>query len=92
MSLIIITVGDTTTHGGRVISGSPTHTLRGRQIARLGDLVDCVAHYPDGRPHGVNKIIECSAAVTVGGIPVVLEGHKCECGCALIGSQPGTVG
>ena len=92
MSLIIITVGDTTANGGRVISGSPAHSLRGRAIARLGDLVDCRGRFPDGSPHGIKKIVECCETVTVGGVPIVLEGHKTECGCALIGSQPGTVG
>ena len=92
MALNMITVGDATTHGGRVISGSPLHNLRDKPIARLGDLVDCPQHYPGGRPHGVNKIIEGCATFTVGGIPAALEGHHTECGCALIGSQPADVG
>lgn len=92
MSLNIITAGDTTTHGGRVISGSPTHHIAGKPIARVGDLVDCPQHYPGGAPHGVNQIIEGHATFIVNGIPVALEGHKTECGCALIGSLPATVG
>ena len=92
MSLKIIVVGDATSHGGCVISGSPTHTIGGRAVARLFDQVDCPQHYPDGRPHGVNKIIEAHSTVTVGGQPVVLEGHRSECGCTLIGSASARVG
>jgi uncharacterized Zn-binding protein involved in type VI secretion len=44
MSLKIITVGDKTDHDGTVISGSPTHEIRGRAVARLGDQVDCRRH------------------------------------------------
>jgi uncharacterized Zn-binding protein involved in type VI secretion len=44
-----IVVGDTTTHGGKVVSGSPT-TVWGpekRPIARVGDMVTC----PKCKPH-----------------------------------------
>ncbi|KAF4529968.1 hypothetical protein B566_EDAN018274 [Ephemera danica] len=77
----IIVLNDTTTHGGKVISGAPGHTIDGRPIARLGDTVSCP------QPgHGVNKIIEGDTSFCIGGRPVALEGHKTECGCALIGS------
>ena len=35
MSLKIITVGDSTDHGGKVISGSPTHDIGGKQSRTL---------------------------------------------------------
>lgn len=41
MPLKIIVVGDSTSHGGKVISGSPTHDIGGKAIARLGDQVSC---------------------------------------------------
>ena len=88
----MIVVGDTTTHGGTVISGSPTQQIEGKPVARLGDLVNCPLVYPGGRPHGVNKIIEGESGCTVDGIPVALEGHKTECGCALIGSVSSSIG
>ncbi|MFS2025551.1 PAAR domain-containing protein [Massilia sp. GER05] len=37
MPLKIIVVGDSTDHGGKVISGSPSHDVDGKPIARLGD-------------------------------------------------------
>lgn len=82
----IIVLNDATTHGGKVITGAGQHTIEGRPIARLGDLVDCPQRYPGNRPHGVNKIIEGEPTLCLEGIPVALEGHHSECGCALIGS------
>lgn len=92
MSLKIITVGDTTDHGGKVISGSPTDDIGGKAIARLGDQVACPRCYPGGRPHGVNKIITAHATVTSGGTPVAVQDCKTECGSTLIGSANATVG
>ncbi|ACC76024.1 PAAR domain-containing protein [Paraburkholderia phymatum] len=92
MSLLIIRVGDSTDHGGEVITGSPTHKLGGKPIARLNDLVECPQRYPDGRPHGVNRIIEAHPTFAVGGVRVALHGHHTECGCALIGSSVGSIG
>jgi len=87
-----VTVGDMTTHGGTVISGSAKHLLRGRPMARQGDMVACPLLYPDGRPHGVNRIVEGEARCLLGGKPAALHGHRTECGCQLIGSQPAEVG
>jgi len=57
MPLTAIMVGDDTDQGGKIISGSPTHDIKGKPIARLGDEVNCPEHYPDGRPHGINEIV-----------------------------------
>ncbi|NKI68829.1 PAAR domain-containing protein [Collimonas pratensis] len=92
MSLTIITVGDDTDHGGKVISGSPTHDIGGRAIARLGDEVDCPLHYPDGRPHGINKIVTAHPTFIIGGIPVAVQDCLTECGCKLIGSSSASIG
>lgn len=87
MSLKIIVVGDITDHGGRVISGSPLHDVGGKAIARLGDQVYCPACYPNGMPHGVNKIITAHPTVSVGGIPVAVHDCITECGCKLLGTS-----
>ena len=92
MPLKIITVGDKTDHGDAVISGSPTHDILGRAIARLGDQVNCPQSYPGGKPHGVNKITSAYNSFTVNGVPVAVEGCTTQCGCKLIGSLPATVG
>jgi len=72
MPIKIITVGDKTDHGGTVISGSPTHDIRGRAIARLGDQVNCPQSCPGGKPHGVNKITTAYNSFTVNGVPVAV--------------------
>jgi len=92
MALQIIVVGDSTTHGGKFITGSETHKIDNKPIARLHDLVDCPQSYPDGRPHGVNKIVEAHATFVIGGQPVALHGHHTECGCTLIGSVAASIG
>ncbi|MDR5749106.1 PAAR domain-containing protein [Caballeronia sp. LZ029] len=92
MSLLIILVGDSTDHGGKVVTGSSTHKIGGRSVARLDDLVDCPQRYPDGRPHGVNKIIEAHPTFAIGGRRVALHGHHTECGCTLIGSTSASIG
>lgn len=92
MPLTIITVGDDTDHGGKAISGSATQDFGGRAIARLGDEVNCPQHYPDSRPHGVNKIVTAHPTFTVGGIPVAVQDCLTECGCKLIGSMSASVG
>jgi uncharacterized Zn-binding protein involved in type VI secretion len=91
MSLKIITVGDSTDHGGKVISGSPTRDINGKPIARKGDMVMCPQVYPGGKPHGPNKIITGHSTVTVDGIEVAVENCMTECGSKLIGSEIGSV-
>jgi uncharacterized Zn-binding protein involved in type VI secretion len=85
MSKRLILVGDPTTHGGKVISGSSISSVGDKPIARLGDLVDCPAH-------GVNKIIEGAPSYAIDGLPVALEGNRTECGSALIGTCSSSVG
>ena len=86
----IITVGDSNSSGGKVISGSAAHTIMGRAIARMGDKVDCPARYPDGKLHGVNPIVEGVENFSIDGIPLAVEGFKSACGCTLVGSQMAT--
>ena len=87
MARKIIVLGDSTDHGGQVISGSPTQAINGKPIARVGDKVDCPR-----KGHGVNAIVEGDPDYLVNGLPVALDGHKTECGCALIGSVAATRG
>jgi len=61
MPLKIITVGDKTDHGGTVVSGSPTHDIRGQAIARLGDTVDCPQSYPGGKPMELTRSLPPTA-------------------------------
>lgn len=73
-------LGDTTTHGGKIISASSTMFINGIQVARVGDLVSC----PE---HGTNRITEGDPTAFDNGISVVVENCLCECGCRIISSQ-----
>jgi len=79
----VIRLGDPTTHGGEVVSASPTTIINGKPVARLGDSVTCP------RPgHGNGVIVEGDPAWLVDGRPVALEGHKTSCGASLISTLP----
>ncbi|WP_429500673.1 PAAR domain-containing protein (plasmid) [Robbsia andropogonis] len=81
----IICEGDTTSHGGTVIEGSPAGKIDGRCIAGVGHQVSCprckgvFAILPDllGRryPHRIN------------GRDTAVEGMRTACGAVLIASQ-----
>lgn len=76
-----IVLGDKTSHGGRVISGSPSSTWGrpGIPIARKGDKVTC----PQCAPHLFEIVEGCEDSLDFGA-PVALEGHKSSCGAVLI--------
>ncbi|OAT76784.1 hypothetical protein A9B99_22630 [Mangrovibacter phragmitis] len=77
----LVCLGDSTTHGGKVISASSTMYINGVQVALVGDLVSCPMPF-----HGTNRIIEGNPGVTEEGIPVAVDGCLCECGCRVISS------
>lgn len=74
-----IVLGDTTTHGGVVISGSATSSWYGIPIARMGDKVYC----PKCRPHFF-EIAEGLSNCRDHGQPMAGNGHLTTCGAALI--------
>ncbi len=81
MGLPIVRLGDMTSHGGRVVTASPTHTILGIGIARVGDKLICPIP-----GHGVSVIVEGAANFLIGGRKVALHGHRGACGCTLIAS------
>lgn len=88
----LIKKGDKTSHNGVVVTGSADDLLEGQPLARLGDLVDCPEHYPDGRPHGINKIVTATSGLLSGTRPVACAGDTTECGCKLIGNSDASAG
>lgn len=81
MALPVIRLGDSTSHGGKVISASLTHLIDGVGIARVGDQVACPMP-----GHGINPIVEGAPTYLIGGRMVALQGHHSACGCILISS------
>lgn len=87
MSRPVILVGDTTDHGGTVISGAPMSDVDGRQIARVGDQVTCPK-----KGHGrVTTIATGDPTCLIDGQPVARHGDKTACGATLIASQSVTL-
>lgn len=81
MTLPIVRLGDSTSHGGTIITASMTHTIGGIGIARVGDKLACPIP-----GHGVNMIVEGAPTYLIGGRMVALHGHRGACGCTLIAS------
>ena len=76
----VIRLGDTTDHGGEVISVAHKATDMGIPIACVGDMVQCP------RCRGTYAIVEGDPHYKIDGVPVALHGHKTACGAALISS------
>lgn len=79
----IIRVGDATSHGGRVTTGSTMSEVMGRPVARIGDMCVCPI-----AGHQACVIVEGDPNVTVDGRPAAFDGHKTSCGATLISSMP----
>lgn len=76
-----IVLGDTTSHGGRVISASPFTETDGKGIARIGDMVACP------RCSGILPISQGDASASIDGAPAAYHGCKTACGATLIAGQ-----
>lgn len=79
----IIRIGDKTSGGGSVLSGSNTMRFAGIGVARQGDPVQCPLP-----GHWRSVIAEGHPTFKDNGLPVAFNGHLCTCGCALISSLP----
>jgi uncharacterized Zn-binding protein involved in type VI secretion len=76
----VIRLGDSTSHGGKVVSVSAHHiTVDGIPVARVGDVCSCPK-----KGHDNCTIAEGDPHHNVDGIPVAYEGHKTTCGATLI--------
>ena len=79
----IATVGDKTTHGGKILTGSTKRKVNGRRVARVGDACSCPKH-------GKTKIVKVigkqpktdgrdtahSGAITACGAKILPASHK----------------
>jgi uncharacterized Zn-binding protein involved in type VI secretion len=79
MQLPVIRLGDTSDHGGRVVSGIETFKVHGVPVACMGDSFDCPIH-------GVNAIVEGAHNRRANGKPMAYEGARTSCGASLVAS------
>lgn len=80
MSQPLIRVGDKTSHGGEVTTGSPNMIVDGKEVARLGDKATCPLH-------GDTVIGAGSPTYITDGQPTARHGDTTACGATLIASQ-----
>lgn len=80
MGRIWIVVGDTTTGGGTVVSGSPFTDIDGKPVARIGDSVVCLRHGP-------TVIVSGDSTMIIDGQPVARHGDGLACLCSLVSVQ-----
>jgi uncharacterized Zn-binding protein involved in type VI secretion len=81
----LIVVGDATSGGGRVITGSPATDIEGMPVARVGDKATCPRH------QRVATIVSGDATLTFEGQPVARHGDRLCCGCSLIAGKQSLV-
>lgn len=74
---LICRLGDTSTHGGQIITSAAKTLYEGKLAARKGDILACPIHGP-------NPIVEGSSKQVVEGAPLARHGDKTACGAALI--------
>lgn len=79
----VIRLGDSTSHGGVVVSASDSFQMFGKPVARMGDR--CTCPLPG---HGDCVIVEGDPLWRIHGRPVALDGHKLSCGGVVISSLP----
>ena len=75
----VVRLGDTSSHGGTVISSALKWHCEGALIARKGDFHSCPIP-----GHGVTAIVSGSGKYQCEGEPIAREGDICGCGAALI--------
>lgn len=77
-------VGDTTTTGGRIITGASTVLADGRPVGVLMSLVSPHAPAPKDKRHVGARVVTGSPTVFVEGKPVLRTGSTCTCGHQII--------
>ena len=80
MNRPLIRVGDSTSHGGTVKTGSANMIVDGQPVARMGDTVSCPLH-------GDTTIDSGSPTYITDGQPTAREGDTTACGATLQASQ-----
>ena len=72
-------LGDTSSHGGTIITGSVTAFVNGRPVARMGDMHVCPI-----LGHGVTSIVGGSVNTATDGRPNVRLGDIAGCGAVIV--------
>ena len=76
-----IVIGDPTSSGGSVVTGSPFTDIDGTPVARVTDQATCPRH------KGAYPIVDGDSTLIVDGQPVALHGSSLACGCKVLSAQ-----
>ncbi|MGK0547386.1 PAAR domain-containing protein [Halomonas cupida] len=77
----VIRVGDSSSHGGTVVTGQANYLVNGIPVAVVGDMVACPQ-----KGHGVCPIVEGHPTFFVNGKAVAFHGCSTACGATLLSS------
>jgi uncharacterized Zn-binding protein involved in type VI secretion len=81
-------LGDSTDHGGTIISGAARTLVDGKPAARMGDSHSCGYTY-----HGTGTIAKGSSKTFIEGKPAARVGDTTSCGATIVsGSETTLVG
>lgn len=80
-----IVVGDRTSSGGTVITGSPYTDINGMAVARVGDMAICLKH------GGPSPIVTGDPSFIIDGQALARHGDYLACGCQLLATKQGTL-
>ena len=81
MTRMWVVVGDITSGGGRVITGSPFTDVDGKPVARVGDKATCP------KCKGTFPIVSGDPTTIIDGQPVARHGDSLACGCKVMSIQ-----
>ncbi len=81
MAKMWIVVGDVTSSGGTVITGSPFTSIDGDCVARVTDQATCPTH------KGSFPIVDGDTTTIIDGQPVALHGSSLACGCKVLATK-----
>jgi uncharacterized Zn-binding protein involved in type VI secretion len=84
MGTAIARLGDTSSHGGTIITAASKTTCEGKPVARVTDMLDCPAH-------GANPIVTGSPRYLVEGHQCARTGSVTACGATIIGGASKSV-
>lgn len=82
----IARVGDTSDHGGTILTGAASVLVNGARVARIGDLHSCPR-----KGHGTTAIVATPlTTVTAEGAQVACVGAVTGCGATIVTGSPDT--
>ncbi len=76
-------LGDSSSHGGVIITAASRTMVNGVPVARMGDLHVCPIP-----GHGVTSIVTGSATTQTEGKPNARLGDQCGCGAVIVAGSP----